>query len=191
MPRFPIVPTIVVLAAVAIMILLGFWQLGRLEEKQALIARYQRAASMSADIPWPETPANYESALYRHSRVDCIKVRGIDAVSGRSAQGQSGWAHIARCSLAQGGVADIGIGWARHPESPQWSGGEVGGFIGPYQRGIKLVASPAQAGLEQLAPPDPSELPNNHLAYAVQWFIFAATALVIYVLALTRKQRGG
>ena len=191
MPRFPLIPTVVVLAAVATMIALGFWQLGRLEEKEALIARYERAASLSADVPWPESPANYEEALYRHSRVNCIRLRGIDAVSGRSAQGQSGWAHIARCSLAQGGAADIGIGWSRNPDSPEWSGGEVGGIIGPYRQGIKLVASPAQAGLEQLAPPDPSELPNNHLAYAVQWFIFAATALVIYILALKRKQRGG
>lgn len=188
MPRFPVFPTIVVLAAVATMIALGFWQLGRLDEKEALIARYERAARISADVAWPADPAGYERALYRHTRVDCSVVRGIDAVSGRSAEGQSGWAHIARCSLAQGGVADIAIGWSRNPASPQWSGGEVGGFIGPYQKGIKLVASPAQAGLGQLAPPDPSDLPNNHLAYAGQWFFFALTALVIYVLALRRRR---
>ena len=52
---------------------------------------------------------------------------------------------------------------------------------------MRLVAAPPQAGLAQLALPDPRDLPNNHLSYAVQWFLFAATALVIYVLALRKK----
>ncbi len=30
-------------------------------------------------------------------------------------------------------------------------------------------------------------MPNNHLAYAVQWFLFAAIAGAIYVLALRRR----
>ncbi len=40
-----------------------------------------------------------------------------------------------------------------------------------------------------MAPPDPNDLPNNHLAYAGQWFFFALTALVIYWLALRRRWR--
>ena len=51
-------------------------------------------------------------------------------------------------------------------------------------------AAPPQAGLEQLAAPDPNDLPNNHLMYAGQWFFFALTALVIYVLALRKRWRG-
>ncbi|HNJ47416.1 MAG TPA: SURF1 family protein, partial [Novosphingobium sp.] len=37
------------------------------------------------------------------------------------------------------------------------------------------------------------DIPNNHLSYAVQWFLFAATALVIYGLALRKRlaARGG
>jgi surfeit locus 1 family protein len=45
------------------------------------------------------------------------------------------------------------------------------------------------AELAPLAPPDPADIPNNHLAYAGQWFFFALTALVIYVLALRRRWR--
>ena len=30
-------------------------------------------------------------------------------------------------------------------------------------------------------------MPNNHLAYAVQWFLFALTALVIYAIALRKR----
>jgi surfeit locus 1 family protein len=34
-------------------------------------------------------------------------------------------------------------------------------------------------------------VPNNHLAYAVQWFLFAGVAAVIYALALRRRTRAG
>ena len=85
----------------------------------------------------------------------------------------------------------MAIGWSQDPRSPEWSGGEVGGFIGPAGKGVRLVAAPAQAGLQQLAAPDPNDVPNNHLAYAFQWFFFAITALAIYWLALRRKWREG
>jgi surfeit locus 1 family protein len=51
------------------------------------------------------------------------------------------------------------------------------------------VADPPVGGLAANAAPDPADLPNNHLAYAGQWFFFALTALVIYVLALRRRRR--
>jgi surfeit locus 1 family protein len=186
--RVPIIPTIIVLAAVATMIALGVWQLGRKAEKEALIARYQAALQETAEVPWP-MPADHDRALFRRTSVDCEQVRGIDPVSGKSANGRSGWVHIARCSHAGGGVADVTIGWSRSPESPQWAGGPVTGRIATYGDTIRLVAETPQAGLAPLAPPDPGDLPNNHLAYAGQWFFFALTALVIYVLAIRRRQR--
>ncbi len=186
--RIPIFATIIVLAAVATMIALGIWQLGRKAEKEALIARYEVALQDRAEVPWP-APPQYESALFRRATIDCKVVRGIDPISGTSANGRSGWVHIARCSHAGKGVADLTIGWSRTPDSPQWSGGVVTGRIANYGRYIRLVAENPQAGLEPLAAPDPADLPNNHLAYAGQWFFFALTALVIYVLALRRRQR--
>ena len=68
-----------------------------------------------------------------------------------------------------------------------WRGGPVTGIVASAGKGVRLVAAPAQAGLAPLAAPDPANIPNNHLSYAVQWFAFAATALVIYVLALRRR----
>ena len=47
--RLPIFPTIVVAAAVAIMIGLGMWQLQRAEWKEALLARYAAAEKVAAD----------------------------------------------------------------------------------------------------------------------------------------------
>ena len=187
--RLPIVATIVVGLAVATMIALGVWQLGRMREKEAQLARYAQATAMSSDVPWPRTAAERDRALYRHSTITCERVFGTAARAGRSAEGASGWAHIARCALADGGEAQVALGWSADPAAREWPGGAVPGFIGPAGDGVRLVAAPPQAGLAQLAPPDPRELPNNHLSYAVQWFLFALTALVIYALALRSRWR--
>lgn len=185
----PFAATLVVLAAVATMIALGFWQLGRMREKEVELDRYARASMLSPEVAWPRNPAAFEAALYRRSSVDCAAVERTGPVAGHSDTGETGWAHMARCRLAGGGMADVALGWSRDPRAKAWSGGEVSGFIGPYRGRVKLVAVPPQAGLAQLAPPDPRDVPNNHLSYAVQWFLFALTALVIYVLALRKKWR--
>lgn len=185
--RIPIFSTIVVIAAALTMVGLGIWQLGRKTEKEALIARYQAALQQSAEVPWP-APADYGRDMFRRTTIDCKQVRGIDAIAGRSANGNSGWVHVARCAHA-GGEADVTIGWSQSPQAPAWAGGRVTGRIASYGDTIRLVAETPQAGLRPLAAPDPGDLPNNHLAYAGQWFFFALTALVIYVLALRRRGR--
>ena len=53
----------------------------------------------------------------------------------------------------------------------------------------RLIVGPPLNGLQANAAPDPAEIPNNHLSYAVQWFLFALTAAIIYVLALRKKWR--
>ena len=188
--RLPVTATIVVAAAVAAMIALGFWQLERKAEKEALLVQYAQAQTMSAEAVWPAATEDYPQALYRHARIECATVEGIEAVAGRSFDGRPGWAHVATCRLADGGQAAVAIGWSKRPRSPTWQGGAVGGFIGPAGKGIRLVASPAQAGLAELAQPDPANIANNHLSYAVQWFVFAVTALVIYALAVRKRWRG-
>ena len=37
--------------------------------------------------------------------------------------------------------------------------------------------------------PDLASVPNNHFAYAIQWFLFAGIALLIYGLALRKRLR--
>lgn len=83
-------------------------------------------------------------------------------------------------------MADVALGWSRSSTPPQWDGGGVSGVIAP---GPRLVAMTPIAGLEQLALPDPADVPNNHLAYAGQWFFFALTALVIYGLAIRKRMK--
>jgi surfeit locus 1 family protein len=185
--RFPIAPTLVVLAAVTVMIRLGFWQLERLHQKEALLARYRAAQSMPAEVAFPQSAGIATRVLYRHARVDCREVTGVSVIAGHNAQGAAGMAHVADCLLAGGGRARVVLGWSREPVPAQWRGGDVRGVIAP---GPRLVADPPLAGLAANARPDPAEIPNNHLSYAVQWFLFAATAVVIYALALLKRLAG-
>ena len=52
-----------------------------------------------------------------------------------------------------------------------------------------LVAATPPDGLQPNAAPDLDSVPNNHLAYGVQWFFFAGVAAIIYVLAMRRRSR--
>jgi surfeit locus 1 family protein len=182
--RVPIFATVVVTAAIATMIALGIWQLGRAEWKGDLIARYGQAQSMSSDVPWPRSQTDLERSLFRWSGFTCERVLAMRSGAGTSARGEKGWRHVARCAIDGGGEAEVALGWSQGPQAPQWQGGEVRGIIAPG--GVLQAAQPVP-GLAPLAPPDPNDLPNNHLAYAGQWFFFALTALVIYVLALRRR----
>ncbi len=180
----PIISTLVVLLAIGIMLRLGFWQLDRMHEKEALLASYAGAQGMSSEAPWPHNEAEADQRLYRRATLDCARVTHISTMAGQNAADDSGIAHIAECRLADGGAARIVLGWSRDPRLAEWRGGKVSGVIAP---GPRLVASPPLAGLEANKVPDPSGLPNNHFAYAVQWFLFAGVALVIYALAVRKR----
>ncbi len=185
--RIPLFSTIVVLAAAAVMVVLGIWQLGRADEKEAMLASFGEASRMSSAVEFPSEPAAVPGSLYRFSQVVCDTVLSQRTTAARSEAGRSGIGQMATCALANGGEAEIALGWTARPDVIAWNGGAVSGFIAPAGEGARLVAMPPVAGLEQLARPDPNDLPNNHLAYAGQWFLFALTALVIYGLVLRSR----
>jgi surfeit locus 1 family protein len=190
--RFPILPTIIVAAAVATMIGLGVWQLQRKAEKEALLVQYANAAKLPA-IAWPAVPLPDALPLFRKSSLMCVKVERWESVSGKNADGKPGFAHIAHCHLggAEGPGAKVAVGWTARPDHPDWTGGAVSGMIAPDNEAlIRLVTDAAPAGLQKLAPPSPDSIPNNHLMYAIQWFFFAGAAALIYVLALHKRQAG-
>ncbi len=188
--KFPLAPTIIVGAAVALMIGLGIWQLQRKGQKEALLAQYAAAADMPP-VSWQANLPPGKPLLYRRSSVNCITVTGWRTISGRSADGAAGFMQIAECRAggAEGPGVNAAVGWTARPEHPAWSGGIVNGIITPFGNQLKLVSDSAVSGTRTLARPTPSDIPNNHLSYAIQWFLFAAIAGVIYVLALRRKQR--
>jgi surfeit locus 1 family protein len=189
--KWPVVPTILVGLAVATMIGLGIWQLQRKGQKEALLARYEAAVGLDL-VAWPAVPDAKALPLFRKSSVMCIKVIGIQSVSGSNAAGKPGFAHVASCQTggAEGPGAKVAIGWSARPQSPTWQGGAISGVIAPDNAQlIKLVATDKVDGLELLAKPSPEQIPNNHLLYAIQWFIFAAAAAIIYVLALRKRSQ--
>lgn len=186
--RLPVVPTLVVLAACAIMIRLGFWQIDRLHQKEAMLAQYAAAEADRSIHPW----AGGDPLPMPYSLVatTCAKVSRIAAQSGQNAAHHAGWAQVAECTLPTGGAARIVLGWAAQPAAVAWPGGQVTGTYLRRDKGSPVIfADPPLAGLQPNARPDPADLPNNHLAYAVQWFAFAVVALVIYALALRKRQR--
>ena len=189
MRRWPLLPTLFVAAAVATMVGLGIWQLGRMGEKEALIAQYRRASGLPV-VAWPSVPRADDSLLFRRATGFCLQVTGWRSAAGQNAKGASGWSHIAACSTGgmEGPGMQVDMGWSKQATAPTWRGGEVEGLIVPdAKHRIRLVSSAPAPGLEASAPPSPDTISNNHLLYAIQWFFFAAAAAVIYVLALKRR----
>jgi surfeit locus 1 family protein len=188
--RIPVLPTLVVLAAVAVMVWLGVWQLQRLQWKEDLLTRYAAAQSSSAVQPWPGD--DIVPLSYSRVDTDCLKVTAQSAISGQNAAKRPGWAHLVDCQVAGSGRAKVILGWSLRPDVVTWTGGAVTGtYLDKGELGVVIVADPPLAGLAANARPDPRDLPNNHLSYAVQWFLFALTALVIYVLALRKRLKAG
>lgn len=201
--RWPVIPTIVVLCAVAAMIALGVWQLQRKGEKEALIALYERNMAMSSLVTYPKLPPVPDAMLFRKSSVVCLEPVRWDPRSGTDRKGNSGIRMIADCRTgAEGPGVLVDVGTSDDFTPPKWSGGTVQGTVvpGPEQPTLiarltgnavparaMLVADAPVAGLRASAVPSGADVPNNHLAYAFQWFFFAAVALIIYALAVRRR----
>ena len=188
--RLPIIPTILVLAAVAVMIGLGIWQLQRARWKDGLVARYARAETLPP-VEYPTVPLRDEQLpLFRHATGVCLRPIGQRAVAGENRAGETGYVHIVDCTTgAEGPGMSVEVGWSKDPNAKvNWSGGPVSGVIAPDRRmRMRLVAASAPPGLEPSAAPSLSAIPNNHRSYAVQWFAFALIALVIYGLAVRNR----
>ncbi|MEA3066657.1 MAG: surfeit locus 1 family protein [Sphingomonadales bacterium] len=190
--RLPIIPTIVVLAAVAVMIGLGVWQLQRAKWKEALLAKYAQAETLPP-ITFPTIPIrNDQLPLFRHATGVCLRIVGRRAVAGENRAGEPGYVHIVDCVTgAEGPGMSVEVGWSKDPNvRVNWRGGPVSGVIVPDRRSrLRLVAASAPPGLEPSAAPSIASVPNNHRSYAAQWFAFALIALVIYGLAVRKRLR--
>jgi cytochrome oxidase assembly protein ShyY1 len=187
--RLPLIPTLVVTAAVLTMIGLGIWQLQRLGEKRALLARYEAAEGLPP-IAFPNMPTGDPLPLFRQAAGHCIRVVARRTGAGENRSGETGFVHIADCgSGAEGPGMAVEFGWSKDPNAGAgWTGGEVSGIIAPDRKSrMRLVSSTGLGGLEASAPPSPASIPNNHLLYAVQWFLFAGIAALIYGLALRKR----
>lgn len=200
MRRIPLVPTAIVALAVAAMIGLGLWQLMvRLPQKQDQLAQLA-ANPAKPEIAFPRLPD--DRLLFRKASGYCVA-----PVAGKlTGAGSAGFRYIVECRTggAEGPGMLVQLGTTRDPMAkPEWPGGAVSGYVSHAPDGrsmfaslfdrtpkrLMLVADTPAPGLAPNAAPDLSSVPNNHLAYGVQWFLFAAVASVIYVLALRWRGR--
>jgi len=204
--RWPLIPTLLVALAALAMIGLGCWQLQRHREKRAAIAVLGANIGKPA-IAFPAMGPVPPAYLFRRSSLHCLRVEDWTVEAGKAADGMTGFRSIAHCSTgAEGPGALVALGVAARPDiRPSWTGGVVSGRIveEPDHRsllahltGPKLVLRPmlvADASpdpqLKTPAPPSIESIPDNHFGYAIQWFSFAALAVLIYTLALARRQR--
>lgn len=195
MRRVPVVATLVVGLAIAAMVALGLWQLlDRLPEKEAYLAQL---AGNPAKPPVAFPAAPDDRLLFRRTTLDCRPPVTV----ARAGAGNAGYRLIATCA----GGEKVQLGTTRDPLGRVgWGGGRVTGWIShapdstpliarlagtPAPPPMLLVADRPLSGLAANTQPDVGLVPNNHLAYAVQWFLFAGVAAVIYVLALGRRVR--
>jgi len=207
MRRLPIVATLVVLLAVGTMIGLGVWQLHRAEWKEALLYRYHAAEGGSVLKGLP-AEVSIDRISFRRAEIACTVTTPATQLGGASAAGESGFRNIFGCRLADGRTLMADLGWhgvMARPALPaidqRITGtgrlipddilarrviGEGGHFVP-----LLFVLERGTAGLQPSVPPSVDTIPNNHRSYAVQWFLFAGVALIIFVLAVRRRARKG
>ncbi|ATE66673.1 SURF1 family protein [Rhizorhabdus dicambivorans] len=205
MRRLPILATLVVGLAVAAMIALGLWQLRRAEWKEGLLASYRAARhepalyGLPADLP-------IERAAFRRAHILC-RISGAPVQVGGFGRGeQPGFRNILGCTLIDGRRIMADLGWSPPGVKPalpaigQRIEGDgllipdevlakrvLGGAPGAVP--LLIVLEGGAPGLSPSVAPSIETIPNNHRSYAVQWFLFAAVALIIYGLALWKRSR--
>jgi cytochrome oxidase assembly protein ShyY1 len=201
MRRLPVIPTILVAGAVAVMIALGIWQLQRAEWKDRLVAQYAEASALPTldlDPLLARDPTMLPPLGFRRVLVTC-NAANVEPVlrGGRSADGRGGYSYFVPCRPGAGGLASriiVNAGWSALPEHGRRLsiGGIVAGRLGAERddgETIILTSATAAPRLSPSAPPTIDDIPRNHRAYAVQWFAFALIALVIYLIALRARRR--
>ena len=203
MKRLPLLPTLVVFLLTALLAGLGVWQVQRAAWKRQLIL----AAEVAPQLPALE-PRDFLAAMtgrmsvqYRRAELVCRpgRVTPYDIKGGSSAAGQSGYLVLVSCRPDQGKAPDIVAvaGWTRRPDAAAMTLVVDTVFEGliierpygdePGRPQFMLIPDTAVAPLKVSRKPTAADLPDNHLAYAGQWFGLALTLLVIYGLWLRRR----
>lgn len=182
----PLGPTLLVLVAIPILVALGIWQLDRAQWKEALLA--QLAANDAK--PVIDLPPSLDPSLgFRRVRVICGAIRAWGSPSaGRTVSGAVGYRQLVWCHPGSGEPVLVNIGITSDPKlraalgpRPSFTGRLVPRDGRPPEDPIfLLVAERSPPPLQPAAPPTVDEIPNNHLAYAGQWFFFALALLGVY-----------
>jgi cytochrome oxidase assembly protein ShyY1 len=200
--RIPIIPTIITAAGILILCGLGRWQLDRREWKRDLIARLEAAGTLP-----PVTPAEFRQAMagdisvqYRRAEISCHagEKRPYDLRPGSSAKGDSGFFVVVSCRPNDRPPDIVAVaGWTRRADAKGMTldlDHELAGVViekpygdAPDRPRFMLIPDSAIPPLERPRQPRGQDLPDNHLAYAGQWFGLAVALAFIYGLWLRRR----
>ena len=200
--RIPIIPSIITAVGILILCGLGKWQLDRREWKRDLIARLAAAPNLP-DV----TPAEFRAAMmgdtsiqYRRARIDCRAgaKKPYDLRPGSSASGTSGFFVVVSCRPNNRPPDIVAVaGWTRRVDAGEMSlnlDHELAGVVieNPYGQAegrprFMLIPDAAIPPLARPQQPSAADLPDNHLAYAGQWFGLAVALAAIYGLWLRRR----
>ncbi len=203
----PFGATLLTLVMVPVLIWLGIWQLQRREWKHNVQAELTRAASLPLVTPsdFQDALAGTKSLQFRRAVIDCRpgRVTPYDIKGGSSVSGEGGYRIIVACRepakhYLRGPEVVVVAGWAPRPDAVKSLALDIR-FTGtiiehPYDKepGRPLFLLIPTTAVPPLLPsriPTPDELPDNHLSYALQWFAFATTLVVIYAIYARRWRR--
>ena len=131
----PLVPTLMVAVMLAVLCSLGFWQIDRMHEKNALLARYQ-ANSRLAPAPLPATVDDPEALAFRRVVLDC-RFEGAPVLSpGGSTSGKAGQHVYALCrDSGREDVVAVDLGWMPFQAGPPATDGfeaRIEGIVRPW-----------------------------------------------------------
>lgn len=192
--RLPIIPTIVVLALVGGCVAAGIWNLRRAKFHESELHAFE-AASHLPPVTYPTTPKRDEQLpFYRYATGNCLRPVGRRTTVGENKAGEPGFAIIIDCATgAEGPGMSVQVGWSKNPNATTpWKGGVVSGVIVQDKATrFRLVAATPAPGLDSNGPVKPaiSVPPSQNRGYALQFFSFAAIALIIYALAVRKRWR--
>ncbi len=186
-----IVPTLMTLAMLPVLVWLGFWQLERAAWKEQLLDHIRHN---------PKLPVAVITSLktvqpaweYRRVSVSCTSQSRIEDMASRGGF-TVGRVPYQLCTLTSGDTIAIKL-----PTTTADIFGTVTGTLRFWQEPTwqrKLAGNPPLAWADFKRPqlarfyldtsggvPNPDDIANNHLLYAVQWFCFAGILTVIYTI---------
>lgn len=222
-PRFrtpELIPLLFIVAATALLVGLGMWQVERLQWKTALI---ERAETALMQPPLTALPKG-DLAPYEYRRIRLSGAYAYDKtlhVLGRQSEGYYLYTPL---TLPNGTTVMVNRGWAPKNQLnvQDESRGTIEGFLrmprekrmfsppNQVEKNLWFVDDPqamseatgmalAGAIVEATAPENKNGIPiinsseirfrNDHLGYAITWFLLAAAGLVMFA-AYHRKPRG-
>jgi surfeit locus 1 family protein len=209
MPARTWIPLLAAVIVAAVCIRLGLWQLDRLDQRQArnaIIAGAFREAPLSAEVAARDSAERFRRVSVM-GRWDYAREM---AVIGRTRNGSPGVHVLTPAILEDGTEIIVNRGWVYSPDArtielPKWREGSQAlliGYVDELPSSLRdssasmYVVALSDSGAAREGGDRPARLnapafadEGPHLNYAVQWFSFAAIALIGTPIVVRKRRR--